>query len=579
MINQLRTQVMEARISKLPRARKQELVLKSDQTQNLHVVYVMTHVGVSGGSKIIFEHANFMAKLGVDVTIISHFIKPTWFPIEVEYIKIPFHIELAHGIPFCDVIVATYWDLIQACVDTGIAPVVYFEQGDFHLFDYEKVGAGYKTFIHKMFELPEYIMTVSNRAAGFIKDIYGRDAVVFHNALNEYIFNSEGEKFTAERPYMLMVGSDHTKFKGIPEIIEANKITRKQGYDIDIIWISATQPTTHLQDVAQIFVNPPQELIGKLYKGAQLYVSGSHYEAFSLPGLEAMACACPVVTTANTGVQEYAIDGYNSLFAEIGNSTDLANQMIKVLASEQVKNDLIKNGLATAEKYKWSQIVPRILEYYKEIAKYKVKPRNQFTEFELGVSENNFKNKGDYNKFLNYLLNTDADFIKLPLEYPLIEGHIVARWELAARRKVKESGLEEYFYCKGLGFQENILPYQDAYDLYKQKIFDKALSLFINYLNLETDETYKLMYFRWALFCLIELEQDDKAFELLNDTLKVRNDNADLYYLLALVISFKGYRIEALADMANVIKLLGEAVSFPEFLVEVEDLVAKLIKE
>lgn len=71
----------------------------------------MTHVGICGGTKICFEHVNHLTRFNQRATIVSHFEKPTWFPIHknVHYIQVPFEKELATGIPQCDVIVATYW--------------------------------------------------------------------------------------------------------------------------------------------------------------------------------------------------------------------------------------------------------------------------------------------------------------------------------------------------------------------------------------------------------------------------------------------------------------------------------------
>ena len=85
-------------------------------------------------------------------------------------------------------IVATYWDHIQPCIETGIAPVVYFEQGDFHLFDYDNMNQTLKNFIEKQFQLPSFIYTVSQQAADLIEAIYGREAKVYPNAVDEHIF-------------------------------------------------------------------------------------------------------------------------------------------------------------------------------------------------------------------------------------------------------------------------------------------------------------------------------------------------------------------------------------------------------
>lgn len=53
------------------------------------------------------------------------------------------------SIPKCDIIVATYWREIYECIEQKIAPVIYFEQGDFHLFDLSKVDDRLYKYIEK----------------------------------------------------------------------------------------------------------------------------------------------------------------------------------------------------------------------------------------------------------------------------------------------------------------------------------------------------------------------------------------------------------------------------------------------
>ena len=53
--------------------------------------------------------------------------------------------------------------------------------------------------------------------------------------------------------------------------------------------------------------------LGREYDAAQVFVVGSWFEGFCQPGLEAMACGVPLVTTDNGGCREYAIDGETAL--------------------------------------------------------------------------------------------------------------------------------------------------------------------------------------------------------------------------------------------------------------------------
>lgn len=61
----------------LKHAQKQKLIKTSTKSNQLHIVYVMTHVGICGGTKIILEHVNNLIRFNQRATIVSHFEKPT----------------------------------------------------------------------------------------------------------------------------------------------------------------------------------------------------------------------------------------------------------------------------------------------------------------------------------------------------------------------------------------------------------------------------------------------------------------------------------------------------------------------
>lgn len=368
--------------------------------KKLHIVYVLTAIGISGGVKIILQHVNEIIQVGHRVTLVCHYPKPTWYPIKAEYIQVPFQIELAQGIPECDVIVATYWNHIGTCIDMGIAPVVYFEQGDTHLFDSSKLNTTKFEFIKRQLTLPTNIYTVSNQAKRYLNDIYGRNAEVFHNAINSKIFNTSIEPYKHDKPYFLMLGNNKLKFKGLEDIMSAYIDVKKEYPNIDLLWITPNTPTNNeLQDiVTKYFINPPQELISNLYKGAIGYISGSHYESFSLPPLEAMAVGCPVVSTKNNGVMEYAVDNRNSLLAGIGSIEEISSKMKLIINDSKIRNSLIEGGLEAAKQFNWNIIIPEILDYYGEISTYDIDLSNIENEWIIHISNDKFKCEEDYIK-------------------------------------------------------------------------------------------------------------------------------------------------------------------------------------
>lgn len=566
MIQTLRTNEFNRRLARLPDAEKQLLTrIRRKEDDQLHIVYAMTHVGISGGVKVIFEHANRLKKAGARVSLVSHFQKPSWFPIETEYIQVPFDLDLAKGIPNCDVIVATYWDHIQACMETGIAPVVYFEQGDFHLFDYDSMNGTLKNFIQRQLEIPPFIFTVSNQASKQIVSIYGREAKVIPNAVNEDIFTMNGGKERGERPYLLMVGAESAKFKGIADIISAYEKVKSE-FDIDLYWITPEQPSEAMKKrVAKVFVGPTQQKISSLYRGASLYICGSTYESFSLPSLEAMACGCPVVTTNNIGVLEYAVDQENAVICQMKDPVEMAEKMACVLSSEEIQKRLTANGLITVEKYKWNTIIEELLDFYKKVAAHKVKGQNRLSDWEIAVKAEYFLAKEDLAKLKSFLRVTSADIVKAPVVYAVEKAPAIARWEVVACRKHVDEGITEHCFTPLLPFNKLQLFNFPGYRSFLVKEYENALAEFQFLYDREEIQKEKAAIGRWVILSLLRLQRKQQAKKRLKEYMKQFPDHADFYWLKSQLDE----NAKEKASSIETVKLLGDATSLPEFFYQV----------
>jgi GT2 family glycosyltransferase len=62
----------------------------------------------------------------------------------------------------------------------------------------------------------------------------------------------------------------------------------------------------------------PQSRMAHEYSQAEMFAVGSEVEGFGQPGLEALACQVPLVTTDNGGCRDYAIDGQTALVVPPG---------------------------------------------------------------------------------------------------------------------------------------------------------------------------------------------------------------------------------------------------------------------
>ncbi|WP_010676909.1 glycosyltransferase family 4 protein [Bacillus timonensis] len=571
LIEKLRINEYISRANRVNKINKQivdKVEVNSTIKEDIHVVYVMNHVGVCGGTKIIFEHANGLTELGVTVTILSHFAKPDWFPIKANYVFVPFQIEITRFIPQCDLIIATYWEHIGACVEMGVAPVIYFEQGDFHLFDWDILDGEKKDIIYSNFQLPYKIMAVSSQISKLIKKNFNRDSDVVHNALNNEIFYPKS-KIVSDKKYMLIVGSEHSEFKGIKDLKESYLKVKDRGYNIELLWITQTEP---IEKLGEVYVNPPQKVIGEIYRKADFYVCGSYYESFPLPSLEAMSCGIPVITTDNTGINEYAINNYNCLMTAPGNVPEMVEQIIKLLEDDELYTRLKLNGIKTSEDYKWENILSDLLIYYREVASHKLTKKYTLNEWEKNYTISELANINDEELINSFLVNTNADEIQLLREINVIQGLSIYRWEsLVKRKNINGNGIVEKLNVKlKQGIEDNQF-YSEGLLYFKNKNFQEALKFFNKKLgSLPIGSNEHAVCLRWVALCLYELNFDNSLMELLVEAIKEYPYYTDLLYIYGILLIEKGNQVIG-EQLLGQVMLMQDAYSFPEFIGDINN--------
>ncbi|GAC1402346.1 MAG: glycosyltransferase family 1 protein [Candidatus Velthaea sp.] len=95
--------------------------------------------------------------------------------------------------------------------------------------------------------------------------------------------------------------------------------------------------------------------LGALYAACDATLANSGKEPFGLVGLEVMA-AGGIVVTGSTG-EEYADPFVNAVVCDTSDGRELATYLHALLADEDMKADLRREGAATAARYTWKRVL------------------------------------------------------------------------------------------------------------------------------------------------------------------------------------------------------------------------------
>jgi len=154
-----------------------------------------------------------------------------------------------------------------------------------------------------------------------------------------------------------------TNNKRIDVLIRAMPIVREHcpGAKLVIVgdWTSSEEyrkTKRFLEDLAKennikeniIFTGSVKDTV-PYYRTADLFVTASEHEGFCMPIVEAMACGTPVIAANTSAIPETVGDG--GLLFSPGNHMELAQQIIRLLSSEEERRFWVEKGLNRAKEF------------------------------------------------------------------------------------------------------------------------------------------------------------------------------------------------------------------------------------
>jgi glycosyltransferase involved in cell wall biosynthesis len=172
---------------------------------------------------------------------------------------------------------------------------------------------------------------------------------------------------------IVAVSSSDSPMKGARVLLEAVAKLRTER-DVELVMVGrprADGPVARavdeldIADAVRFVTGLPDPALADLFGSAEVAVVPSLYEGFSIPAVEAMACATPLVASRGGALPE--VVGDCGVLVEPGNPSDLAGALAELLDDDVRRRRLgVAGRRRVEERFTWRAMAARTADVYAE---------------------------------------------------------------------------------------------------------------------------------------------------------------------------------------------------------------------
>ena len=321
----------------------------------------------------MYEYANGFSRHGHDVTVVHPVAtsrgrsttglkekigrarrrfkdpRPDWLALDdrVKVVSVP-RLDPAH-VPDADAVVATWWG-----VANEVAGLPASKGIQFHLVHHYEGDKYPVEEVDHALSLPLIKVAVSRHTA---EDLARRGhADVFHvpNGVDTSMYRVT--RPPADRdPHRVAMNYVDKPSKDPAAGIAALEKARQAIPDLSAVLFGIGGAPERLPSFASYEQRLSTDaLVRDVYNDCAIFLCSSRIEGFGLPGAEAMASGCAVVTTDCGGVTDYAKHEQTALLSPPGDAGALAENIVRLASDEDLRQRIVSSGLEEVRRLDWS---------------------------------------------------------------------------------------------------------------------------------------------------------------------------------------------------------------------------------
>jgi len=344
------------------------LLLIAMNKNNNKIYFVLNTLGLTGGVKVVFEHANLFSQKGYEVHIV-HLLKlkkglkgnligilkkikyffyknkrPEWFSLNNNIIIhrwFSLNNKKLNGF-----LIATANETADWVNKIDSKNKFYFIQ-DYEVWTRDEKSVD-KTYLYNLKQIVISIKIKSLLKYKFNKDVLG----IVPNGIDYKYFSSQKKQYFNNQR-ILMLYHPLPK-KGFETGLRAIKIVKNKFPNTKLIVFGAYKnPNNKIIDEFYFF--PDKEKIRDLYQKSSIFFYPALEEGFGLTLLEAAAAKCAIVTTRVGWAHEYGENNKSFIFTEKDNHIDMAKKLINLIENKEIIIKLGNNANILSQQFSWER--------------------------------------------------------------------------------------------------------------------------------------------------------------------------------------------------------------------------------
>lgn len=328
-----------------------------------------------GGYRVVYEYANHLVNRGHKVSVI-HCKNIKDLPISKNFYKL---LKTEFAYLYRSIFKPKLkWQYVDPKVKMMLAPTPdekYIPEGDIvfatawaladyvlrynkskgkkcYLFQHYETWSGPKEKVDATWRAPFYKVVVSKWLYDIGISLGATNMVYIPNGLNHNVFKIYN--LIKDRPQTVSMMFSNQTWKGSKDGLKALELSKEKIAELKAILFGVTKPKIKFPDWVKFYRHPTQDdLIRKIYNASSVFLWPSHFEGFSLPPAEAMACGCAVISTDCGGIHDFAENGVSALISEIKKPEDLAQNLFKLLKDDNFRIKIAEMGNKSVQKLTW----------------------------------------------------------------------------------------------------------------------------------------------------------------------------------------------------------------------------------